>query len=148
MQTICHTRFRGKAMTCDEVNIPAMTRMDEMTIERDGKVTSLVAWKGVPICKDTSQTYRDHFTRDDDGKGMERGRLTSGVIKALQIRKGETPEGRNKRWEPIWASPLCLKYKDTQIADHWIWSIDFYNAPLDDLRQIAKLAGYSGGERS
>lgn len=146
MTRICHTRFKGRAINGNVVNIPAKSMLGEQKMTVNGKESTLITWNGAAICVDRSQTYRDFFTHNDDGEGMLRGKLTRGIIDALKIRDGETREERDKRWEVIWDSPLCQKYKDEQTDNHWIWSIDFYNAPIIDLKQIAHLAGFDAGK--
>lgn len=143
MKRICHTRYKGRAMNGESVNIPAKSELGEQKVTVNGNESTIITWHGKSICVDRSQVYRDYFTQDEDGNGMLRGKLTKGIINELKIKPdSETREDRDKRWEPIWDSPLCQKYKDNQIADHWIWNIDFYNAPILDLKQIAHIAGF------
>ena len=45
------------------------------------------------------------------------------------------------RWEKVWADPVCGRYKRPDNEEHWLWNEAFYNAPVDDLRHIARLVG-------
>ena len=81
----------------------------------------------------------NYFSQNDDGNGLERGRLTQAIIKRLD-RKEHDPTYQD-RWDKVWSDPVCQKYKRSDFADHWLWNYDFYNAPLLDLQYIAKLVG-------
>lgn len=128
MKYIAHRRFRKEAIY-SPVNIPAKT---ELTCE-DGMIT----YKNTPICRDTSDNAHQYFTRNDDGQGMERGRLTQAIQKTLANRD----EHYQERWDRVWEDPLCQKYKRPEYADYWLWNHDFFNADIGDLRYIAKLIG-------
>lgn len=45
------------------------------------------------------------------------------------------------RWDKVWENSLCQRYRRPDHEDHWIWSYDFFNAPICDLQQIAALIG-------
>ena len=67
-------------------------------------------------------------------------------MEATRIRKGETPEQRDKRWNKIWNDPRCQPYRKDAQADHWLWNDAFYNfAPIEDLKYIADLVGAMEG---
>ena len=84
MDYICFNRFKQNAL-CGKVNIPYGTKLDEAN-----KVISLC---GNPICYTRSQNADEYFARNDDGKGLERGKLTSEIIKMLKGRTdGKYPE--------------------------------------------------------
>lgn len=130
MNYITHTRFRTRAI-CGDVNIPAKTPIEE----RGG----MLYYNGRPLCAARSQNALDYFARNDDGRGMERGRLTKAIITRL---KGDPREQEvQARWDKVWDDELCQKYKRPEHADHWLWNKDFYNAPIEDLQYICKLVG-------
>lgn len=89
------------------------------------------------VCSDHSQNAYDYFARNDDGNGLERGKLTQIIIKTLAKRN----KGYQARWDKIWEDELCQKYKRKEYADYWLWNHEFYNAPIEDLQYIAKLVG-------
>ena len=94
------------------------------------------------ICADHSAVMREYFARNDDGNGLWRGKLSHAIIDELHMRDGETLDEWNKRWEPVWNDKICRKYKkDVDSTTTFLWSIDFYNAPILDLLYIAGLVG-------
>lgn len=95
---------------------------------------------GAPLCGDHSQNAYDFFSRNDDGNGLERGKLIQSIRKVLEKRD----KGYQARWDKVWADPLCRKYKRKEHADFWLWNFDFYNAEILDLRYIAALVGAKG----
>ena len=100
-------------------------------------VDGFLTYNGLRVCAVTSQNAHDYFAKNDDGNGLERGRLTASVIARLSKRDREY----QTRWDRIWADPLCQKYKREDSADFWLWNHAFFEAPLEDLRRIARLAG-------
>lgn len=128
MRFIVHKRFKDKAL-CGNVNLPAMT-----VCECDGVI---IKYNGNPICATTSENAHLHFALDDDGKGIQRGKLICSIQKKLSKRDDEY----QVRWDKVWEDPVCKKYKRTEHADHWLWNHDFYNANIWDLQHIARLIG-------
>ena len=126
MKYITHKRFKGKAI-CGDVNLPAMTECesDGSFIQHDGKV----------LCAIKSENARQYFSSNDDGRGLERGRLTQDIQKLLAKRD----DGYQSRWDKVWADPLCRKYKRVEHNDYWLWNHKFFNAPISDLEYIYKL---------
>ena len=117
-------------------NLPYGTSVDK----HDGMI-----WYGdKDICGDHSAVMREYFARDDDGRGLERGKLAHAIADTLKIRPNETKEEHNKRWEAVWEDKLCQKYRKEAQVNHWLWSIEFFSAPIMDLKYIAKLVGVKG----
>lgn len=123
-----HKRFKARAM-CGDVNIPAMSECED--------IGGVITWRGDPICYDTSENAHNYFAVDVDAHGLERGRLTSGIIATLSKRDAL----HQARWDKVWADATCWKYKHKGFADWWLWGHDFYIAPIEDLRHIATLIG-------
>lgn len=115
-------------------NIPYGTELEEKG--------GVLYYDGKDICSDHSAVMREYFARNDDGLGIKRGQLSRVIVKALQLQKNETREHRDKRWEPIWDDPICQRYKK-DFDDYWLWSIEFFSAPIEDLQHIASLIGVS-----
>lgn len=132
MKYIAHRRFRGKAI-CGELNLPAMTE-----VECENGV--IFCGKRI-ICSDHSENAHQFFARNDDGHGMERGRLTQAIMKTLAKRSGRDDEAYQERWDRVWADPVCQPYKSDKHADYWLWNHEFFNAGIDVLRHIAELVG-------
>lgn len=127
MDYICFNRFKQKAL-CGEVNIPYGTKLDE--------TNNVISYCGKPICYIKSQNAYDYFARNDDGKGLERGKLTAEIIKLLNNRK----DGKyQNRWDRIWGDLSLLKYKRPEHDDYWLWNYDFFNASIDELNRIKSM---------
>ena len=125
------TRRYKKLAQCGNVNISYGTECIVVN-------NHITCDKGI-ICFVGSQDAFGYFSQNDDGNGLERGRLTQTIIKRLE--KKENDSTYQDRWDKIWDDPLCQKYKNTNFPDHWLWNYEFYNAPLYDLQYIAKLVG-------
>ena len=110
---------------------------------------NLLWYNNQTICSDHSAVMREYFARDDDGLGLERGKLAHDIINTLRMRPNETREEYQDRWEVIYNDKLvCPRYRKTaQDSGDWLWNIEFYNAPMDDLEYIAKLVGVKRGNR-
>ena len=127
MNYICFNRFKQNAL-CGEVNIPYGTKLDESD--------NAISYRGNPICYIKSQNAYDYFARNDDGKGLERGKLTAEIIKLLNNRK----DGKYQdRWDRIWGDLSLLKYKRPEHDDYWLWNYDFFNASIEELNRIKSM---------
>ena len=135
MKYITIKRFHRIGMTGETFNIPYGTEMeckDNVIIYNpDNK----------PICIKTSWVAHEYFARNDDGNGLERGKLTQAIVKRLSPDYFKTREERDQYWERIWADELANRYRKQEHETSWLWSIEFYNAPIEDLKYLAKLAG-------
>lgn len=131
MKYIAHRRFKNNAI-CGQVNIPAAT---ELVCKGDA-----IIYNGGVICYEKSETAHQYFTRNDDGCGMERGRLTQAIMKTLAQRNGRDDKAYQERWDKVWNDPICRKYKRSD-DEYWLWNHKFFNADIDVLRHIAKLVG-------
>lgn len=116
------------------VNIPYGTTLKA----RDGFILANTA-KEQLLCYTTSEAAFEYFSQDDDGKGRERGALVSAILVQLQPKNGR--DDCQTRWRKVWGDPMCQRYRRPEHENHWIWSYDFYNAPVVDLWYIARLVG-------
>lgn len=128
MQYITIKRFKRNGIG-GYFNIPYGTSLE---LRDDGTLYH----NDLPVCLAKSAASHEHFARNDDGNGQERGRLSHAVIDALN-----SPQQRNEAWQVIWNDPLTQKYRRTDHLDTWLWNDDFYNAPIEDLKYIAALVG-------
>lgn len=126
MRYITYRRFKGRAI-CGMVNLPAGTICDA----HNGFLT----FGGKPLCVLTSENAHQHFARNDDGKGMERGQLIRSILNRLQ----KQDDTHQDRWDKVWDDPLCQKYKRADHADNWLWNHAFFNASIADLTHIWNL---------
>ena len=126
MEYICIMRLKKRHLSGDII-IPSGTKCNEKNkvIYRDGK----------PICYSTSQIAHDYFARNDDGKGMERGKLTQEIQRILS----KHDRNHQKRWDTVWDDTICQKYKRKEYDDFWLWNHDFFNANIEDLKYIYNL---------
>ena len=131
MQYITIRRARFHSLS-GQVNIPYGTLLESRGV--------LLFLGKKPICYATSENAHQFFAVNDDGKGLDRGKLTQAIQKRLNTRDNDY----QMRWDKVWADPLCQKYKRPEHEDHWIWNHDFYNAPLPDLLYIAALVKVKG----
>lgn len=137
MQYITHRRFKAEA-ACGVVNLPYGTEIEE----RGGWL-----FHGErPLCMATSENAHQYFARNDDGEGLERGKLTQKIQEALRLRDNETPEERSERWAVVWEDETCRKYRREEHTDYWLWNHAFFNAPTEDLRHIAAIVGARKGK--
>lgn len=72
MKYVTHHRFKELALCGKQLNIPYGTEL-----ECTGKV--LITSEGKAVCYRRSENAKQHFARNDDGKGLERGRLTYAI---------------------------------------------------------------------
>ena len=128
MDYIVYKRFKGNGI-CGPVNLPYGTE-----VSSDGAFLTV---NGEKLCSITSQNAYDFFSRNDDGHGLERGKLVEEITSRMEKRDAK----HQARWDALWADADSnrLRRKDSQ--DFWIWSSDFYNADIPDLKHIANLIG-------
>ena len=124
-------RRRARFIGCNgqQVNIPYGSILEA----QDG----FLLWEGQPLCVDTSQNAHNFFSQNDDDMGLERGALVGAIISRLEKRD----KAYQLRWDSVWSSQCCQKYRRPEHEDFWLWNNDFYNAPVEDLRLIAALVG-------
>ena len=132
MKYIAHKRLKGN-VGCGFVNIPAMTE-----VECEGGI--IIYNNGIVCCEDC-ETAHQFFTRNDDGHGMERGKLTQAIMKALAQRNSRDDKAYQERWDKVWNDPACQPYKRENDDEYWLWNHAFFNADIDVLRHIAELVG-------
>lgn len=101
--------------------------------ERDG----IIWFQQFPLCASTSYNAHQYFARNDDGQGKRRGELTQAILNQLETHDDE----HQARWDKVWEDELCQQYRRKEIADHWIWNHEFYNAEIVTLWYIAGLVG-------
>ena len=126
---IARKRARFTGIGGIPVNIPYGTVLEA----REG----FILFKGRPVCTVISQNACEHFCQNDDGCGRERGTLVAAIIACLE--RGD--ESYQARWDKVWGDPLCQKYRRPEHGDFWLWSYDFFNAPVVNLYHIARMIG-------
>lgn len=128
MKYIAHRRFKTTAI-CGDVNIPACTECEENN--------GTIQYNGKDVCSIFSENAHQYFARNNDGRGLERGKLTQAITKKLS----HYDEDYQNRWDKIWDDPMCQPYRRPEHKDFWLWNHNFYNADIGVLRHIANLIG-------
>ena len=126
---ITTSRFKQKAI-CGEVNLPYGAKC-----QCDG---NCITYNNELICYTTSQNAYDYFSINDDGNGLERGKLIQKIRDILA-----TPDEKHQiRWNKIWDDKSLRKFRRNEEFiddDTWLWNKDFYCASLLDLYYILNL---------
>ena len=112
---------------CGPVNLPYGTE-----VSSDGAFLTV---NGEKLCSITSQNAYDFFSRNDDGHGLERGKLVHDIRRTLERRDAKY----QARWDRLWADEGANKLRRTEHEDYWLWSYAFYNADVNELRRISRL---------
>ena len=127
MEYIVYRRYRGKTVTGAEVNLPACTELhgDE-----------LILLNGVPLCVKSSQIAHEHIARNDDGNGLERGKLCYAI--AFENRKRIVWD-RIQRFTDNEIEVLINRWSHFLIPDIGVvlFNQDFFDANILSLRQMA-----------
>lgn len=126
MRYVVYRRFKDRAL-CGDVNIPAKTRCEE----RNG----VIYCNNEALCLTTSENAHTYLALDDDGYGLLRGSLVLFILNKLKNKDNNY----QARWDRIWADDLCQKYRREEHPDHWLWSHNFYEASINDLKYIKAL---------
>lgn len=130
MEYIITKRFKTTAM-CGEVNLPYGTKLTSY-----GGLICLDPMH--PLCYDHAQNAYDYMARNDDGHGLERGKLIQDIIARLGKRDSRDDPKYQARWDVIWADASLRRFKRPEYDDYWLWNYDFFNAEIGDLSYILK----------
>lgn len=126
MDYIVHTRYRGEGI-CGQFNLPAKTVCKE--------VFGVIYFDDRAVCFSASQTAQKYFSRNDDGCGLERGKLIKEIDKILKKKDGKTAI----RWGRVYGDELCKRYRRGEHEGTWLWNCDFFSADIVDLMHIYHL---------
>ena len=96
-----------------------------------------ILYNGAPMCAVSSQNAIDYFSQNDDGCGLQRGELVQKITLTLE----KNDANHQKRWDRVWESGLCKKYKRPDFDEYWLWDQSFYEAPICDLVMIQNIVG-------
>ena len=131
MQYVVHRRLRCKCLS-GAVNLPFGTvcTLNGEILEKDGK----------PLFFVTSENAHKYLARNDDGNGIERGKLTQEIQKRLQPQLNPKDEAKRvQAWSRIWNDEKLKPYKMREHPEHWLWNHAFFNADIPTLRYILKV---------
>jgi hypothetical protein len=96
-----------------------------------------------PVCVARSFNAHEYFARNNDGRGLERGKLTHAIIKKL----GGMHRELTAEWKAVFDDDLANSYARQDSPDFWLWDDSFFNAPIEDLKYIASLVGIKEGDK-
>lgn len=123
---ITHHRFKGLALCGKELNIPYGTELEENN-------HYLFTKDGFMICSTTSENAKLHFSINDDGQGLRRGKLTYFI--AYSNRKTNTGKRFTEREINIlknkWAHFLN---KNVPVI---LFNEEFFTAHINELELLA-----------
>jgi hypothetical protein len=123
MQYICHKRFKGKTLSQDHANIPYGTEFES--------AGDFLCDNGKPMMATTSYNCHQHFSRNDDGQGLRRGKLAYAIAYA--------PRGDKYRFSEEEITMLTRDYQRfLKPTDMILFNNDFFNAEVSELEELAK----------
>lgn len=128
MDYITHKRFKQKGISGKTYNLPYGTRLRALN--------GYLIFNNEPICALTSENAHIYFSRNDDGQGLERGRLTYAIAYA-----NRKPNKDNSfRFTEEERDLLYTEYPHFLIDDNeWLlFNHDFFNADVNELKELAK----------
>ena len=103
---------------------------------------------GLPVCIYRSDVAKHHFARNDDGKGMERGKLTYAIAYSDRVREWEEKNGdesvtRSARMTPEEAAMIRERFPRfvREGSDALNFSDAFFLADIEDLKAVADSLG-------
>lgn len=128
MEYIVHQRFKQKGASGKDYNFPYGTKLQT--------IGHYIAYNNEAVCTVTSYNADRYFARNDDGKGLERGKLTHAIAFSKRMPNKEdtfrfTPEERDM---------LVSEYNHFLIDNgEWIlFNHDFFHAEVDELKELAQ----------
>ena len=126
MRYITTKRLKGNCLA-GKVNIPYGTQAQEQG--------GVIFCQGLPICYAGSQNALDYFAWNDDDRGLRRGEL----VQEIARRREKKDALYQDRWNAMWADERANRLRRREHSDHWIWSVDFYDAPVEELERLLKI---------
>ena len=127
---VTHNRFKKLAACGETLNIPYGTEL-----ETAGEF--IITGEGKPVCFATSENAKMHFARNDDGMGLERGKLTWAIAYSPRVRKDEN--GRQQRFTDQEIELLERKWAHflRQDVEVILFNEDFFAAEVPELKELA-----------
>lgn len=132
MKYITHHRFKGIAACGEHMNIPYGTELDTAG-------DCIITPEGKAVCFKTSENAKLHFSRNDDGRGLERGALTWAIAYSERRRESRSGMGiyrfsdeEREMLEKDW--PHFLR----EDCDFILFNERFFAAPVEELQKLAE----------
>ena len=123
---IVHKRFRGLAACNKTMNLPYGTEL-----QLHG---NFICNNGDPICYPSSDNAFKHFAINDDGNGLERGKITYAIAYATRNK------GVGSRFNEDEINLLNDKYSHflKPNLDYIVFNQRFFEADIEELRSMTK----------
>lgn len=128
MQYIVHKRFKEKALCHKVLNLPYGTVLNAYN-------NIIATDKGEAVCFTTSENAKIYFARNDDNKGLERGKLTNAIAYS---RKGLNKSGFRFNDKQIDIINRHYQRFLRQDLDMIIFNDKFFKAPIEELKEMVK----------
>jgi hypothetical protein len=123
MQYICYKRFKGKTLSQDYANIPYGTKYET--------IGGFLCDNCKPMMTTTCYNCHQHFSRNDDGQGLRRGKLAYAIAYA--------PRGDKYRFSEEEIAMLTRDYQRfLKPTETILFNNDFFNAEISELEELAK----------
>ena len=129
MEYITHRRFNKIAACGEKMNIPFKSTVNT--------VAGFIANGSRAICRTESKDAYMHFARNDDGHGIERGKLTYDI--AYAGRNVKRDDGFRHRFTDAEIKMLEKEYPHfLKKTDFILFNYEFFNAGIEELRELHK----------
>ena len=127
MEYICHKPFRRKGALGNKFFIKkgkTFNTIGDFIVSQDNK----------PICAVTSRVAYQHFARNDDHQGIQRGDLTYKIA----FLERQPDEKIGFRFTPEERELLQTEYPQflKQDCQYLVFNYDFFNANIDQLQEL------------
>ena len=127
MKYIVHKRYKRQSLTGKDINLPYGT-------ECHSSGNFIMTEDGDILCYTGSEDANVYFARNDDGNGLERGKLTQAIAYDNSKYCEETRmKWTNEEYECL--TTKWAKFKKKEVPD-WVFNTEFYHADIEDLREM------------
>ena len=133
MEYIVHHRCREISATGEPMNLPYGSTFDTIG-------DFIATPEGKALCYTTSETAQKYFARNDDGRGLERGKLTYAIAYSNRVRYSSDKERRKQRFTDDEIRMLERDWGHFLRPDtEWIlFNHAFFDAEPEELAQLAQ----------
>ena len=138
---IVHKRYTGRVLDGSEKDVILERGTKAFLVEENGFI---FLENTVPVCAKDSLVAHEHFCRNDDGKGLLRGKLTWAIAFAQRSRISK--DGKPNRFSDEELNEINTNWKHFIRPDTpnvILFNTEFFNADTDILKQFAKAINIS-----
>lgn len=133
---IVHRKYIGKILDGSNKDVTLNRGTKAFLVEENGFI---FIENAIPVCAQDSLIAHEYFCRNDDGKGLIRGKLTWAIAFAQRSRISK--DGHANRFSDEELNEINTNWKHFTRSDTpevIIFNTDFFNADIDILKQFAK----------